>query len=210
VAIAGASKDLTERKQMEELQHLLLHELNHRVKNIFATIQAIAAETLLAARDLASAREALDRRIHSMAHAHDLLISRSWTGADLADLITRALDPFNPAQVTMSGSSTEVPPQHALTLSVALHELATNAIKYGALSCPEGRVNVRWRVEDRMLHLDWEESRGPSVVPPTRKGFGSHLLEGIIGHELGGDTKLNYDVSGVRCSITVPLKTATA
>jgi len=205
VAIAGASKDLTDRKQAEELQQLLLNELNHRVKNIFATVQAIAAETLRGARDLPSAGEALHRRFRSMAQAHDLLTSRSWTGANLADVITRALDPFNPAQVTMSGSSIEVPPQHALTLSVALHELATNATKYGALSCPEGRVNVRWRVEDGMLHLNWEESGGPPVVPPTRKGFGGQLLEQLVGHELGGDTKLRHDVSGVRCSITVSL-----
>jgi two-component sensor histidine kinase len=209
VAIAGASKDLTERKQAEELQQLLLNELNHRVKNIFATIQAITAETLRTARDLPSASEALDRRIRSMAHAHDLLISRSWKDADLADVIKRALDAFNPAQLTLSGSSIEVPPQHALTLSVALHELATNATKYGALSCPEGHVNVRWRVEDGMLHVDWEESGGPSVVPPTRKGFGSQLLEELIRHELGGDTKLNYEVSGVRYRIMVAVKKPT-
>jgi two-component sensor histidine kinase len=208
VAIAGASKDLSEWKRAEELQQLLLDELNHRVRNIFATIQAVTAETLRSARDLPSARETLDRRIRSMAEAHDLLTSRSWTGASLVDVITRALEAFNPAQVTMSGSSIEVPAQHALALSVAVHELATNATKYGVLSCPEGRVNVRWGSEDGMLHLDWEESGGPSVVAPTRNGFGGQLLEQVVRHELGGDTKLSYDVSGVRCSITVSLKTA--
>ena len=103
VAIAGASRDLTERKQAEELQRLLLNELNHRVKNTLATIQAITAQTLRAARDLPSAREALDRRIRSMAQAHDLLTLRAWTGANLTDVVMRALDAFTPAQVKMSG-----------------------------------------------------------------------------------------------------------
>jgi PAS domain-containing protein len=127
VAIAGASRDLTERKQAEELQRLLLSELNHRVKNTLATIQALTAQTLRAARDLPSAREALDRRIHSMAQAHDLLTLRAWTGANLTDVVMRALDAFTPAQVEMSGTAIDVSPKHALTLSLALRELATNA-----------------------------------------------------------------------------------
>ena len=99
----------------------------------------------------------------------------------------------------------DVSPKHALALSLALHELATNATKYGALSCPEGRVSVQWGVQEGMLHLDWEESGGPPVAPPTQKGFGSRLLEELVVRDLGGDTKLNYDVSGVRCSITARL-----
>jgi PAS domain S-box-containing protein len=206
VAIAGASRDLTERKQAEELQRVLLNELNHRVKNTLATIQAITDQTLRTARDLPSAREALARRIRSMAQAHDLLTSRAWTSANLVDVITRALDAFNPAQLTMSGNAIDVSAKHALTLSLALHELATNATKYGALSCPEGRVYVHWDVRAEMLHLHWEESGGPSVAPPTQKGFGSRLLEQVVAHDLGGDTKLIYDVSGVRCAITAALK----
>jgi two-component sensor histidine kinase len=118
--------------------------LNHRVKNTLATIQAISAQTLRAARDLPSARVALDRRICSLAQAHDLLTLRAWTGANLTDVVMRALDAFTPAQVKISGSGLEVSPKHALSLSMALHEPATNATKYGALSCPEGRVNVQW------------------------------------------------------------------
>jgi PAS domain S-box-containing protein len=205
VAIAGASRDLTERKQAEELQRLLLNELNHRVKNTLATIQALTAQTLRAARDLPSAREALDRRIFSMAQAHDLLTLRAWTGANLTDVVMRALDAFTPAQVEMSGIAIDVSPKHALALSLALHELATNATKYGALSRPEGRVTVQWRVQEGMLHLGWEENGGPPVAPPTQKGFGSRLLEELVVRDLGGDTKLNYDASGVRCSITARL-----
>src|SRR6185312_13991188 len=164
-----------------------------------------AAQTLRAARDLPSAREALDRRIRSMAQAHDLLTLRAWTGANLTDVVMRALDAFTPAQVKMSGDAIDVSPKHALALSLALHELATNATKYGALSCPEGRVSVQWGVQEGVLQLDWEESGGPPVAPPTQKGFGSRLLEELVVHDLDGDTKLDYDIAGVRCSITARL-----
>ncbi len=204
VAIAGASKDLTERKQAEELQRLLLNELNHRVKNTLTTIQAITTQTLRAARDLPSAREALDRRIRSMAQAHDLLTSRAWTGAKLTDVVTRALEAFPPARVKISGDALDVSPKHALALSMALHELATNATKYGALSRPEGRVSLEWHCEKDRLHLNWEESGGPAVTPPTRKGFGGRLLQLVI-RDLDGDAKLSFDATGIRCRITARL-----
>jgi two-component sensor histidine kinase len=117
----------------------------------------------------------------------------------------RALDAFAQTQMTLSGTAIDVPPKHALALSLALHELATNAIKYGALSRPEGHVTVRWGVQHGSLHLNWEESGGPPVAPPTQKGFGSRLLEQLIAHDLDGDTKLDFDVSGLRCSITAAL-----
>jgi PAS domain S-box-containing protein len=205
VAIAGASRDLTELKQAEEQQRLLLNELNHRVKNTLTTVQAITAQTLRAARDLPSARHAVDNRIHAMGQAHDLLILRAWTGANLTDLAKRALYAFTPAQVKMSGLSIDVSPKHALALSLALHELATNATKYGALSIPEGRVTLQWDAQEGMLQLDWEESGGPPVAPPTQKGFGTRLLEDLLIRDLGGNTKLNYDPAGLRCSITATL-----
>ena len=205
VAIAGASRDLTERKQAEQVERMLLDELNHRVKNALATVQALTALTLDGARDLPSAREALDRRIRSMAQAHDLLTSRAWTGANLTDVVMRAVDPFTPAQVNIFGPSVDLSPRHVLALSLALHELATNATKYGALSRAEGRVCVQWNVKEGMLRLNWEESGGPPVATPTQKGFGSRLLEELIIHDLDGRTKLNYDSSGVSCSITATL-----
>jgi PAS domain S-box-containing protein len=205
VAIAGASRDLTERKQAEELQRLLLNELTHRVKNTLATIQAITAMTLRGARDLPSAQEALDQRLRAMGRAHDLLLSRAWTAADLADVVRRALEPFTPAQVEISGPALDVSPKHALALSMALHELATNATKYGALSCAQGRVRVRWSVQDGMLHLAWEETGGPAVAPGIKKGFGSRLLEQIVSRDLCGDAKLDYDVAGVRYGISASL-----
>jgi len=204
VAIAGASRDLTERKQAEERQRLLLNELHHRVKNTLATLQAVAIQTLRTARDLPSAIEALDRRIVSMAKAHDLLTTRAWTGANLPDIVARALDVYAPAQINMAGPSVDVSPKHALALTLALHELATNAAKYGALSCTEGRVSVRWSVEEGTLRLDWEESGGPPVAAPTRKGFGSRLLKGLV-RDLEGETRLDYAVTGLRCGISARL-----
>lgn len=139
VAIAGASRDLTKLKQGEELQRLLLNELNHRIKNTLATIQAITAQTLRSARDLPSAREALSRRICSLAQVHDLLTVRAWSGANLTDVVMRALDAFTPSQVKTSGAPIDVSPKHALALSLALHELATNAIKTVMSRRPGGR-----------------------------------------------------------------------
>ena len=205
VAITGASRDLTKLKQAEAQQQLLLNELNHRIKNTLATIQAITAQTLRTASDLPSARQAVGQRIRSMAQTHDLLTKRAWTGANLTDVVTRALRAFTPVQVEMSGIELVVSPKHTLALSLAVHELATNAIKYGALSRPEGRVAVRWGVQEGILQLDWEESGGPPVAPPTQKGFGSRLLEDLLIRDLGGYTKLSYDPTGVRCSITATL-----
>jgi len=204
VALVGASRDLTAEKQTEELRRLLLDELNHRFKNTLATVHALTTLTLAGARDLSAAQEAVDRRIRSMSRAHDLLMARAWAGADLTDVVTRALDAFTPAQVKISGDGIDVSPKHALTLSLALHELATNAVKHGALSCRDGRVDVRWDVENGSLRLDWQESGGPPVVPPTRKGFGTRLLEELVVGDLGGNTKLSYDTSGLRYSMTVP------
>jgi two-component sensor histidine kinase len=140
-----------------------------------------------------------------MAQAHDLLTSHAWTGADLTDIVMHTLEAFPQAQVKMSGAAINVSPKHTLALSLALHELATNATKYGALSCPEGHVSVLWAVREKMLYLDWEESGGPPVAPPDRKGFGSRLLEELVVHDLGGAVKLSYDASGVRCSIAAAL-----
>jgi PAS domain S-box-containing protein len=205
IAIAGASRDLTERKQAEELQQLLVNELNHRVKNTLASVQSIAIQTLRDAVDLSSARTALNARIISLARAHDLLTDRSWSGADLADLVARAMTPFAAGQIVLDGPSVEVSPKCALTLSLALHELATNAAKYGALSRPEGCVELRWNARDGQLTLDWRESGGPPVVAPSRRGFGSRLIQDGLVHDLDGQTQLEFGAGGVRCSIVAAL-----
>jgi two-component sensor histidine kinase len=121
--------------------------------------------------------------------------------------VTRALDAFPPTQVTMAGEAIDLPPKHALALSLTLHELATNATKYGALSRPQGHVRVEWRAKDGMLHLDWAESGGPKVVQPIYKGFGSRLLDVLI-RDLDGTAKVDFNHSGVHCTIEASLSGA--
>jgi two-component sensor histidine kinase len=205
IAIAGASRDLSERKQAEELQRLLANEHNHRVKNTLATVQSIVNQTLRGAADAESARAAVNARIVALAEAHDLLTDRSWSGADIADLVARAITPFAAGRISCAGPSLDVSPSQALALSLALHELATNAAKYGALSRPEGRIELRWKVQEDRLELTWRESGGPKVVPPTRRGFGSRLIENALSRDLDGQTRLEFAPDGVRCWITAVL-----
>ncbi|HTK35790.1 MAG TPA: MEDS domain-containing protein [Caulobacteraceae bacterium] len=202
VAISGASRDLSELKQAEELRRLLVNELKHRVKNTLATVQSIAAQTLRGASDLQVARRALDERIISLSRAHDLLTARDWAGADLTEVVLRAMEPFPAEQVEISGPHLEVPSGHALALSLALHELATNAAKYGALSVQAGRIEIRWLFEPGRLRLIWQERGGPRVSPPARRGFGSRLLEEAISRDLAGGATVEYAPEGVRCELT--------
>ena len=204
VAIAGASRDLTERKQGEQLQRMLLDELNHRVKNTLATVHAITAQTLRIAADLTSARETLEQRIISMGKAHDLLTARTWAGADLAEVVTRALEAFPPEQVRLAGPSIDLSSRHVLALSMALHELATNATKYGALSCAGGSVSVTWEQQEDVVRLTWEEAGGPPVAAPASQGFGGRLLRQLV-RDLGGTIDLDFAPNGVRCVMTAAL-----
>lgn len=205
IAIAGASRDLTDRKQSEELQRLLVNELNHRVKNTLATVQSLVAQTLRGAIDFDSARHAISARIVALAGAHDLLTSRNWSSAGVADVVDRAMAPFATGQFDVDGPSIDLSPKQALALSLALHELATNAAKYGALSRPEGRVTISWQSQDGKLDLEWRESGGPQVVRSGRRGFGSRLLEDGLCHDLDGHTRLSFAADGVVCSITAAL-----
>ena len=201
IAIAGASRDLTELKRSEELQRLMVNELNHRVKNSLATVQSLVAQTIRGATDLESARKSINARIVSLAGAHDLLTSRSWLGANVADVVARTIAPFATGQFVVDGPSVDLSPKQTLDLALALRELATNATKYGALSKPEGRVEIRWRAQDGQLHLDWCESGGPQVLLPSRRGFGSRLLADHLFHDLDGQTRLEFLPEGVRCSV---------
>jgi PAS domain S-box-containing protein len=204
VAISGASRDLTELKRAEDVRRLLTNELNHRIKNTLATVQSIAFYTLSGAADLNAARVALDARIVSLGRAHEVLTDRSWSGADVAEVVKRTMAPFGSAQITCSGPGLDVPPRLALALALAFHELATNAVKYGALSRPEGRVELRWERRNNQLLLNWRETGGPQVTPPSRRGFGSTLLEEAMA---GGLARLEFTPEGVRYSLTALLET---
>jgi len=204
-AIVGASRDLTEVKRAEELQRLLVNELNHRVKNTLATVQSLVAQTLRGAVDFDLARGAIDARIVSLAEAHDLLTSRSWSGADVVDVVARAIVPFAAGRFSAEGPSVDLTPKQTLALSLALHELSTNAAKYGALSKPEGRVELHWQKQNGQVQMNWRESGGPQVKPRTRRGFGSRLLEDGLSQDLNGQTRIEFAPDGVRCTITAAL-----
>lgn len=204
--------DISRRKLEAEHRELLLHELNHRVKNSLATVQAIALRTSASATDLASFREAFMSRLLALSATHDLLARESWRGVELRSLVEMELTPYSEAgrqSPHIAGDAVQLNPRTAVALSLALHELATNAGKYGALATADGRVDVRWtafsRADQPWLELVWSESGGPPVEPPTRRGFGSRLIAEGIKHELGGDASLDFPVTGVVCRMTIPL-----
>jgi PAS domain S-box-containing protein len=202
--VIGVFDDVTERRQAAQRQQLLINELNHRVKNTLATVQSIAAQTLRSAPDLPSAREAFEARLMALSAAHDLLTAESWRGARITDVVASAMAPFetrNRPQIIHSGPPVWLAAHRALALGLALHELATNAAKYGALSVPDGRVTIRWSVSGGELRLLWIEDGGPPVVTPAHSGFGTRLLQRSLAHELHGDVAFTFAPEGVRCEI---------
>ncbi|MET0528397.1 MAG: PAS domain S-box protein [Microvirga sp.] len=209
--IIGASKiarDITNHKQAERLQRLLVHELNHRVKNILATVQAIARQTFSSGQWDNTARETFEARLLALSKAHDLLTRENWSGADLSQVVAEALAPYHRDRFEIGGPDVRVIPRMALALTLALHELATNAAKYGALSVPTGRIAVLWQVrpgDPPHLIFRWQERGGPLVSPPTQKGFGSRLIERSLALELAGEVKITYDPAGVVCEVCAPL-----
>lgn len=182
IRLIGAHIDVTERKEAEAQQRLLLQELAHRVKNSLAMIQAIASQTFRNASSIEAASETFSARLAALARAHDLLVNGNWTNATLHDVVNSVVGiQGEPERFAISGPDTHVGPKAALSLTLILHELGTNAVKYGALSNQVGRVTVTWRIDDmegeRQLRLRWQESGGPPVEPPKRRGFGSRLIE---------------------------------
>jgi len=202
--------DITERKEAERRQKLLVDELNHRVKNTLASVQSLVVQTAKTARTVEEFRHSVEGRILAMSGAHDQLSQRSWVDADLGDLLRSCLKPYlSKGNLAVHGEAIAVPPRAALMICMATHELATNAAKYGALSSETGRVDVSWGVDvtesNRALHLRWVERGGPAVTAPERKGFGTRLLERGIQAELHGTTTINFMPSGLECEFTIPL-----
>jgi len=207
--VVGALFDITERKRAEEHRDLLINELNHRVKNTLATVQSIAHQTLRSSRSAEEAKALLTSRLVSMAAAHDVLTRSNWDSALMDEIAQSALRAFAsgpPARISWRGPSVRLSPKVALALSLALHELATNAAKYGALSNDAGSVSLEWRVRGaaRSLELSWVERGGPPVSPPCRSGFGARLLERGLTAELGQAARLDFQETGVTCRIDAP------
>jgi PAS domain S-box-containing protein len=197
-----AAADVTERHRYEEHLRLLLNELNHRVKNTLAIVQSIATLTL---KDTdAAARAAFEERLLTLSAVHNLLTDENWDGAHL-DAVVRASLRTARERIRFDGPDMRIQPKSAVALSMALHELGTNALKYGALSAERGAVAVRWSTDDGRFRLRWEESGGPSVSPPTRRGFGSRMIERGLAAELQGEVRIDWRPEGVVCTIDSPL-----
>jgi two-component sensor histidine kinase len=199
--------------QAEAHRELLINELNHRVKNTLSTVQSIAARTLRDTPHGADAVKTLESRLIALSRTHNVLSEQSWEGADLHEIAVGALQAYvsrDSARVDISGTSVHLPPRATLTVAMVLHELATNAIKHGALANASGRISLEWRfVEDapeRRLRIIWRETGGPPVEPPGRKGFGSTLIEAGVAYELNGTATLSFEPSGVICTIDFPLR----
>ncbi len=196
-----------ERKMAAARDRLLMAELDHRVKNTLANIQALVVQTSRSAETLTGFVEGLDGRIQSMAKAHSLLSESRWEGVSITRLLHEELEPFGPRNhsVTIEGADVVLTPKSALSLSLAIHELVTNAAKYGAFSTPGGNVAVRWTLaDDNSVSLSWAETGGPLVLPPTRRGFGSALIERALAMETGGRATLHYLPGGVACDVFLP------
>jgi len=208
--VVGVSIDITERKRMEEQQSRLVAELDHRVKNVLGTVEAVAARTMQASRSMEHFVAALDGRIRSMRSTHELLNHRRWLTIPLAELARREVAPYETGPNTeIAGPEVMLSAEAAQTMGMVLHELVTNAAKHGALSAPSGRVSIRWRLPlnggASRLVFTWRESGGPLVVPPGRSGYGIHVVRELIPYELGGTVDHVLAREGVRCRIEVPL-----
>lgn len=203
--------EITEQKRAEARQKALLDELNHRVKNTLATVQSLAAQTLRGAGVPKEARAAFEARLLALSRTHDQLTRGHWESADLLSVLDGIFAPYrnDGDRIRLEGEPVRLAPKPALTLAMVLHELATNAVKYGSLSATSGTLTVAWTVAvggtSRSLRIEWRESGGPPVEPPARRGFGSRLIERGITRELRGSALIAFDPGGVRCSMDVPL-----
>lgn len=205
VFLEGA--DVTERARAEQAQRLLMRELQHRIKNTLATVRAIAARSARTAPDPQVFIRAFEDRLIALAASHELLTLGGWKGADVHDLIACELRPYDVSRLRLTGDRLQVPPQAAVPLTLAIHELATNAAKYGALSVESGSVDVEWWSEEKAgrhrLRVFWRERGGPSVEGPSRRGFGTELLDGMM--RRGAEPVLDFARTGLRCSFELPL-----
>jgi two-component sensor histidine kinase len=191
---------------------LLIGELNHRVKNTLATVQSIASQTLRNASTIDHASSAIESRLIALSQVHNVLTDRSWAHVSLHDIVGQALEPYRSRgedRIHIKGERLQIAPRMALALSMALQELATNAVKYGALSNGIGQINVHWTVSDqspsRRLHLTWQEVKGPLVTSPQRRGFGTRLIERSLAQDLSGSVRIEFKPEGVMCSVDAPL-----
>jgi PAS domain S-box-containing protein len=206
VRISGVTVDITDRKEAEERQALLSREVDHRAKNALALVQSIIR--LTRAGSVSAYTSAVEGRIQALSRAHTVLAQSRWQGADLGGLVEEELAPFRTgdvSQIAIEGPRVLLQPTPAQTLALALHELATNAAKYGALSCTTGTVKLSWKVEAGTLTISWSEAGGPSTSKPVAQGFGTRLILASIEGQLGGQAQFDWQTEGLKCVLMVPL-----
>jgi PAS domain S-box-containing protein len=202
----GVSFDITARKRSEQHQMLLINELNHRVKNTLAIVQAIAHQTFKMEAMSAELRQAFEGRLAALSSAHNLLTRQNWEGASIRQVIDEGMAAYRSgSRVSVAGPDLPLAPKAAVSLAMAVHELATNAVKYGALSTDRGRIAIHWSVEDGRLCWVWRESGGPAVTPPARRGFGSRMIERGLAAELRGEARMDFAPDGLVCTLSSPL-----
>jgi PAS domain S-box-containing protein len=212
--LKGLTRDITERKRAEERQRQLMHELDHRVKNVLASVATVAQRTGDGSASVEEFLKGFDGRIQAMANAHALLSRSRWQGARLADLVHKELAPWAKCgNTSFEGPDVLLAPVATQPVAIVLHELATNASKYGALTTPHGRISVRWRLQRNgeapcTLVLDWTESGGPAVSAPSQTGYGTGAIRNLIPYELKGTVELTFATEGVHCRIVLPAKRA--
>src|SRR6185312_11096827 len=212
VGIVGVSWDITAEQAADKRQELLLHELSHRVKNTLTIIQSIARQSFRSGEGLEESRRKFEGRIQTLAAAHTLLTESGWRSIPVRDLVDLCLQPFlgeaAAQRLALTGPEMRVGSNQAVALALALHELATNAVKYGALAAPEGRVEVEWWLIEvasgARLQMRWQERGGPKVEPPRARGFGSRLLERGLAMELAGSVQMRFEPDGLICLIDAP------
>jgi PAS domain S-box-containing protein len=208
VTMFGVMRDITREKEAQGRQEMLTHELEHRIKNILATVSAIASQTLRNT-DIDTARNALNLRLRALADAHDILTKSHWTSASLVSVIRAAVAPLPTDRISIEGPDVAIGPKKALSLALAVNELGTNALKYGALSGVEGKVAIAWSKEifsdtQERLIWRWTEMLGPPVVQPTRRGFGRFLLDRVLAADFDGQTHIDFLPEGLTCTLSAP------
>jgi two-component sensor histidine kinase len=211
VGLTCASVDVTERKEGEAHLRLLLRELTHRSKNLLAVIQAMGRQTARHAGSIDAFLNQFGARLQALAASHDILVRESWYGASLNELVRSQLAAYSDSKdgrIEIEGPAVALKPEAAQNLGLALHELALNAAKFGALSVPNGRISIRWdrqgNTDGGAIVFDWQEHLGPKVKPRRKKGFGSMVIEKNLARALDADVTMDFEADGLRCRIVIP------
>lgn len=212
IGVVGCLQDITDSRRGDTHERVLLDELNHRVKNTLATVQLLAGQTIRKCGLPKEVQDDFEGRLIALSRAHDHLTRERWEPVDLHTIVAKAVEPYcrlNPETLGIRGEPFKVSAQSSLTLAMIFHELASNAAKFGALSTAEGRLAISWAVANGVrpptLVIKWQETGGPPVTEPARLGFGSRLLQHGVSRQFRGSTRLDYDPSGLRCTMEIPL-----